>query len=112
VRSRTSAVMVSRSAQSFTSSWSRPQNNSSIPCGLVISTKVQQHSKNAAFLYTQLNSKQMQKNCSETQLLPHSSNSWKINVVRIIHRTWTEHPQLLVLEAQCWMEQWWSFAHP
>jgi hypothetical protein len=27
---------VSRSAQSFTSSWSLPQNNSSIPWGLII----------------------------------------------------------------------------
>jgi hypothetical protein len=35
-RSRTSVAMVSRSAQSLTSSWSRPQNSSSIPWGLVI----------------------------------------------------------------------------
>jgi hypothetical protein len=36
-RSRTSATMVSRSAQSLTSSWSRPYNSSSISWGLVIS---------------------------------------------------------------------------
>jgi hypothetical protein len=36
LRSRTSTTMVSLFAQSLTSSYSRPQNNSSIPCGLVI----------------------------------------------------------------------------
>jgi hypothetical protein len=36
LRSRTSATIVRRSAQSLTSSWSRPQNNLSIPWGLVI----------------------------------------------------------------------------
>jgi hypothetical protein len=39
VRSRTSAAIVSRSAQSVTSSQSRPQNRSSNPCGLVISER-------------------------------------------------------------------------
>ncbi len=35
-KSRTSAAMVSLSAQSLTSSWSLPQNNSSMPCELVM----------------------------------------------------------------------------
>jgi hypothetical protein len=35
-KSHTSIAMVNLSAQSLTSSWSRPQNSSSIPCGLVI----------------------------------------------------------------------------
>jgi hypothetical protein len=36
-RSHTSTAMVSLYAESLTSSWSHPQNSSSIPCGLVIS---------------------------------------------------------------------------
>jgi hypothetical protein len=36
LRSRTSTAILSLSAQSLTSSWSHPQNSSSIPCGLVI----------------------------------------------------------------------------
>jgi hypothetical protein len=40
VRSRTSAAIVSRSAQSVTSSQSCPQNRSSSPCGLVNLLKI------------------------------------------------------------------------
>ncbi len=55
VRSRTSAAMVNRSAQSVTSSYSRPQNKSSKPCGLAIflrfcnNTRMQQSSPPQSF---------------------------------------------------------------
>jgi len=113
MRSRTSAAMVSRFAQSFTFSWSHPQNNSSIPWGLVIFTEVQQYSKMQDFsTHNSSIQNRCKQNWLETQLLQHSSDSWKTNVVQIIHQTRTEHPWLSVLEAQYWMEQWWSSAHP
>jgi hypothetical protein len=95
LRSLTSAAILSLSAQSLTSSWSRPQNNSSMPCGLVI---LQVRNENRQKFWGPLLTQSLQtkmdvnklSNSSIAAILlwPHKQNShWTT------HRTLTELPQ-------------------
>jgi hypothetical protein len=108
VRLRTSAAIVSHSAQSFTSSWSQPQNNSSIPWGLVIlqefsnnRNKMQYSSPHIVHsLIKTTKIDQPLSFCSSILILKR-----KTRVVRVIHQIQTERPQLLVSKVQNSMEK-------
>jgi hypothetical protein len=67
LRSHTSAAIVSLSAQSVTSLCSRPQNNSSMPCGLVILQKRKDHRENYKTVQTQSLQKQKD-NCNDSTM--------------------------------------------